>query len=100
MREASASIKHKTALVRREEWVRRSAVLHTCRQDLDCYFSSSSASRSLVSFSNSSLCCAIRSALRASSPAPDEAAACSVSCRILSRKIAMRSLRSESCRRS
>jgi hypothetical protein len=48
-------------------------------------------SRSLISLSSSSFCCAILSALRASSAAPDNAAACSMSCRILSRTIAMRS---------
>ena len=56
----------------------------------ECYFFSS-ASRCLISLSSSSVCCAIRSALRFSSSAPEAAAACSTSCRIFSRTIAMRS---------
>src|SRR5215469_6943357 len=51
----------------------------------------SKASRCLVSRSSSSFCRAIRSALRSSSPPPDMAAACSISWRILSRTILMRS---------
>src|SRR5262249_60463496 len=47
-------------------------------------------SRCLISFSSSSVCRAIRSALRLSSPAPENAAACSINCRILSRAIAIR----------
>jgi hypothetical protein len=68
-----------------------------CETGLDNYFFSS-ASRCLTSFSSSSVCCAIRSAFRASSSAPENAAACSTSCRMLSRIIAMRcsSSRSES----
>ena len=64
---------------------------------LDNHFFSS-ASRCLASLSSSSVCCAIRSAFRASSSAPENAAACSTSCRMLSRIIAMRfsSSRSES----
>jgi hypothetical protein len=46
-------------------------------------------SRCLISLSSSSVCCAIRSAFRASSPAPEYAAACSTSCRMLSRTMAM-----------
>ena len=49
-----------------------------------------SVSRCLISFSSSSVCCAMRSALRSSSSAPENAAACSINCRILSRAIAMR----------
>src|SRR5215831_112594 len=56
----------------------------------------SSASRCLTNLSSSSVCCAIRSALRASSSAPENAAACSTSWRMLSRMIAMRCSSSES----
>src|ERR1700719_1152556 len=57
---------------------------------VDSYFCNS-ASRCLISLSSSSVCWAIRSALRTSSSAPDAAAACSTNCRRLSRMIAMRS---------
>ena len=50
-----------------------------------------SVSRCLIRLSSSSVCCAIRSAFRASSSAPENAAACSTSCRMLSRIVAMRS---------
>ena len=50
----------------------------------------------LISLSSSSFCCAIRSAFRASSSAPEKAAACSINCRMLSRAMAMRSSSSAS----
>src|SRR5260370_40276434 len=70
---------------------------NAARDGLDNHFFNS-ASRCLTSLSSSSVCCAIRSAFRASSSAPENAVACSTSCRMLSRIIAMRcsSSRSES----
>src|SRR6187397_261160 len=55
----------------------------------------SSASRCLISVSSSCVCCAIRSVFRSSSSAPENAAACSMSCRMLSRAMAMRCSSSE-----
>src|SRR5262249_30523873 len=66
-----------------------------CHDGLDHHFLSS-ASRCLTNLSSSSVCCATRSAFRASSPAPENAAACSTSWRMLSRTIAMRCSSSES----
>jgi hypothetical protein len=60
-----------------------------CALALICYFFCSS-SRCFISLSSSSLCCAIRSAFRLSSSAPERAAACSISWRILSRTMRMR----------
>ena len=54
------------------------------------------ASRCLSSLSSSSFCCAIRSAFRSSSSAPETAAACSISCRMLSRAMAIRASSSSS----
>jgi Protein of unknown function (DUF2939) len=62
---------------------------NAARDGLDNHFLSS-ASRCLTSLSSSSVCCAMRSAFRASSSAPENAAACSTSWRMLSRMIAMR----------
>src|SRR5450755_1734553 len=53
-------------------------------------------SRSRISLSSSSVCWVIRSAIRSSFWLPDAAAACSTSCRRLSRRIAMRSSSSAS----
>jgi hypothetical protein len=53
------------------------------------------ASRCLTSLSSCSCCWAIRSDVRSSSCAPEDPAACSTNCRILSRSIAMRSLSSD-----
>jgi hypothetical protein len=60
---------------------------------LRCYLFNM-ASRSLTSFSSSSCCRAMRPDVRSSSCAPEDAAVCSINCRILSRSTAMRSLSS------
>src|SRR5580700_10792888 len=54
------------------------------------------ASRAFVSFSSSSFCWLMRSAIRSWFVSPEAAAACSISCLILSRRIAIRSLSSDS----
>ena len=58
-------------------------------QGRDRVYFFSIASRCLISLSSSSVCCAIRSAFRSSSSAPENAAACSISCRMFSRTMAM-----------